>query len=77
VDQVKDIPVDYDGMIGVPITFMNKYNPDQFEIMDSNDIRSSPKVPFKKHGLIKDKEATIIGESKPKYVRMIIKHKKT
>ena len=33
VDITKDIPVDYDGMIGVPITFMDKYNPDQFEII--------------------------------------------
>ena len=27
------IPSDYDGMMGVPITFLDKYNPDQFEIM--------------------------------------------
>ena len=75
VDQVKKIPVDYHGVIGVPITFMNKYNPDQFEIMDCNDIRSNPKVPFKEHGLIKDKEGIVVGDSRPKYVRMLIKHK--
>ena len=33
VNKVKDIPVDYEGIIGVPITFLNKYNPDQFEIV--------------------------------------------
>lgn len=33
VDVTKDIPVDYDGMMGVPITFMDKYNPSQFEII--------------------------------------------
>lgn len=33
VDKIKDIPVDYDGVIGVPITFMDKYNPEQFEII--------------------------------------------
>ena len=27
------IPSDYDGMMGVPITFLDKYNPDQFEIL--------------------------------------------
>ena len=27
------IPSDYDGVMGVPITFMDKYNPDQFEIV--------------------------------------------
>lgn len=33
VDKTKDIPMDYKGLIGVPITFMDKYNPDQFEII--------------------------------------------
>ena len=33
VDKTKDIPVDYDGYMGVPITFLDKYNPDQFEII--------------------------------------------
>ena len=33
VDKVKDIPEDYDGVMGVPITFLDKYNPDQFEIV--------------------------------------------
>ena len=33
VDVTKDIPYDYDGVMGVPITFLDKYNPDQFEIL--------------------------------------------
>lgn len=33
VDKVADIPADYDGVTGVPITFLDKYNPDQFEII--------------------------------------------
>lgn len=33
VDVTKDIPVDYAGAMGVPITFIDKYNPDQFEII--------------------------------------------
>ncbi len=33
VDKVTDIPMDYDGFIGVPITFLHKYNPNQFEII--------------------------------------------
>ena len=33
VDRVTDIPVDYDGAMGVPITFLDKHNPDQFEIL--------------------------------------------
>lgn len=33
IDKTKDIPLDYKGVMGVPITFMDKYNPDQFEIV--------------------------------------------
>lgn len=33
VDKVSDIPCDYDGVMGVPITFLDKYNPKQFEIV--------------------------------------------
>ena len=33
VDKTKDIPKDYDGIMGVPLSFMTKYNPDQFEII--------------------------------------------
>lgn len=33
VDKTADIPCDYDGIMGVPITFLDKYSPDQFEIV--------------------------------------------
>lgn len=33
VNKYKDIPFDYDGLMGVPITFLDKHNPDQFEII--------------------------------------------
>lgn len=33
VDKTSDIPCDYDGAMGVPITFLDKYNPEQFEII--------------------------------------------
>ena len=33
VSKVADIPHDYDGIMGVPITFLDKYNPAQFEIL--------------------------------------------
>ena len=33
VDKTSDIPCDYDGVMGVPITFLDKYNPEQFEIV--------------------------------------------
>lgn len=37
VDKVKDIPVDYYGVIGVPITFIDKWCPEQFEILWTTD----------------------------------------
>ena len=33
VSKTSDVPMDYDGVMGVPITFLDKYNPDQFEII--------------------------------------------
>lgn len=36
------IPNDYDGAMGVPITFLDKYNPDQFEILGSNLTIGTP-----------------------------------
>ena len=74
VPKVVEIPMDYSGAMGVPVTFLDKYNPKQFEIISSNDIRLNDKVPFKEHGLIKDKDGAING--KPTYVRIVIKNKK-
>ena len=37
VDKVADIPCDYDGVMGVPITFLDKYNPIQFEIIGATE----------------------------------------
>ena len=37
VGKVEDIPYDYNGIMGVPITFLDKYNPDQFEIIGATE----------------------------------------
>lgn len=37
VAKVSEIPIDYKGAMGVPITFLDKYNPDQFEILGLDD----------------------------------------
>ena len=37
VNKSCDIPIDYDGVMGVPITFMDKYNHDQFEIIGMDE----------------------------------------
>ena len=40
VDKTSDIPMDYDGVMGVPITFLDKYCPTQFEILGiANNVR--------------------------------------
>ena len=33
IDKTKDIPSDYDGLMGVPLSFLDKWNKDQFEIV--------------------------------------------
>lgn len=39
--KVADIPMDYDGVIGVPITFLDKYCPEQFEIVELGNSREN------------------------------------
>lgn len=53
VNKVVEIPFDYDGVMGVPITFIDKYNPKQFEILgvaatwDKSDEVQSIRLPYK------------------------------
>lgn len=65
IDKISDIPKNYAGKMGVPITFLDKYNPEQFEI-----------VKFRKGDDDKDLVYTINGERKYPYFRVIIKNKK-
>lgn len=53
VDKTKDIPMDYPGSIGVPITFLDKYNPDQFEIQTLG-IGEENFTPLKRYGKFRD-----------------------
>jgi hypothetical protein len=52
VDKTEDIPSDYEGYMGVPITFLHKYNPEQFEIIkfrkgdDGKDLSINGKCPY-------------------------------
>ena len=41
VDRTEQIPMDYTGVMGVPITFLHKYNPDQFEIVGLGNSRDN------------------------------------
>ena len=79
------IPSDYDGMMGVPITFMDKYNPDQFEIVGSFNAHSETDVAF---GYVDSRTTLCISKGKeimwngpivhktPLYKRIIICPKK-
>lgn len=42
VSKVKDIPCDYDGIMGVPITFLDKYCPTQFKVVGCADASVTP-----------------------------------
>jgi len=52
VDKTQNIPMDYEGFMGVPITFLHKFNPDQFEIIkfrkgnDEKDLSINGKCPY-------------------------------
>ena len=52
VGRVENIPKDYDGVVGVPITFLDKYCPNQFEIVkfrkgdDEKDLAINGKTPY-------------------------------
>ena len=72
VDKVSDIPCDYDGVMGVPITFLDKYNPEQFEIIDINPHFFS----IVAQGLPKPKQLTLhnVGQKDP-YARILIRRR--
>lgn len=46
VNKTSEIPMDYDGTIGVPITFLDKYNPDQFEILGTSTMDMAKGAPY-------------------------------
>lgn len=72
VSQVKEIPDDYFGAMGVPITFLDKYNPEQFEIIGCSYSYGEPKGYFKGGT---DYSVTINGEHK--YKRLFIKRRQS
>ena len=74
VSKTKNIPMDYDGVMGVPITFLDKYNPEQFEIVGNDyNAREVPKL-IKTKWIGKIDRGYVDG--KRLYVRILIKHKR-
>ena len=85
VDQYTDIPMDYDGAMGVPITFLDKHNPEQFEILGITDRDNNSGLKTKKYtdedvpnpGDLNRRGVIKIGKVfKPTYARLLIKRKK-
>lgn len=72
VSKVADIPDNYDGVMGVPITFLDKHNPDQFEIVGliAGNIKGLAGIPS-----ASGKDGPYIG-GKLKYGRILIRRKK-
>ena len=75
VDKTKDIPADYAGAMGVPITFLDKYNPEQFEILG---MAASAGYNKEIVGLdfLGEKDARPLLNGKNTYARVFIKNKK-
>lgn len=77
VNKTSDIPMDYDGIIGVPITFLDKYNPNQFEIigMGTGDTAKELGISKNYRGRT-DLSITVDGISSCPYNRLLIRKKK-
>ena len=72
VDETKNIPKDWDGYMGVPITFLDKYNPNQFEllgIMNTGEVNEGIRYKNTPHG-----RPLVNGVEK--YLRVLLKKKK-
>ena len=85
VSKVKDIPKDYDGVMGVPITFLDKFNPEQFEILGITDRQNTSGLRTKKYKIeetprandLNARSVIKIGNNyKAVYARILIKNKK-
>ena len=81
VGRTQDIPCDYSGIMGVPITFLDKYNPNQFEIIwqaSGNTRASAPSevlkdVGYKAHP--EDRGGCGVVNGKRQYSRILIRNK--
>lgn len=62
VSKVAEIPRDYDGAMGVPITFLNKYNPDQFEIVGAD------------YEFTRETKGRFYVDGRRLYARIVIRH---
>lgn len=83
VGRTQNIPVDYDGIMGVPITFLDKYDPDQFEIVMLANGNARTNVPpktlkevnYRPHS--EDRGGVGIINGRRVYARILIRRKTT
>ncbi len=76
VDRTADIPYDYDDLMGVPITFLDKYNPEQYEIVDAINRYSLFDTFGTNEKVRKTHSHTCNVNGVAKYFRIIIRRKK-
>lgn len=85
VSKVSEIPKDYKRVMGVPVTFLDKYNPEQFEILGITDRDPNQKHRVKMYiredspkynDLNRRATLKVNGNIKPVYARLLIKNKK-
>ena len=68
VSKYSEIPLDFAGVMGVPITFLDKYNPEQFEIIGSNrGVGQDPNGIYGRGSFVNGKET---------FKRLFIRNKK-
>ena len=81
VSKTAEIPMDYDGIMGVPISFIDKYNPEQFEIIwqaSGNTRASAPKDILQELGYTphpQDRGGCGIVKGERVYSRILIRNK--
>ena len=81
IGRTQNIPADYDGIMGVPITFLDRYCPDQFEIImlangnarTNVDSKTLAAVGYRQHP--SDKGGVGIINGKRVYARILIRRK--
>jgi hypothetical protein len=81
VPTYKEIPSDYDGMMGVPLTFLDKHNPEQFEIVGSSRTLGIPMSEVAKKGSYTQGGPRFYiangdGTYRRMYDRIVIRHRK-
>lgn len=85
VDKVADIPVDWYGAMGVPITFLDSHNPDQFEVLGITDRDNNSGLKTKEYSatdvpnpgdLNRRGAITVDGGLKSTYARLLIRRRR-